>query len=672
MMNFEHLRLSWFTPWPRRRRQDLLKKTFVYNPSGVYRESFTCLLDESDKIQPNYTSPTRSLSVVIPAMNEKERLPVMLNECLSYLMERYEKDSSFTFEVIVVDDGSSDGTCDVAFEYSKKYGDDVVKVLKLDKNRGKGGAVRCGVMCSRGAMILFADADGATKFSDFEKLEEQLLHISSADELKNVNSFDWTQPIISVGSRAYMEAESIATRSIARTILMVGFHLLVYVFTVRTIHDTQCGFKLFSRAAAAKLFPAIHIERWAFDVELLYLAEHFGYRISEVAVRWHEVDGSKIVPIWSWIQMGRDLLLIWFSGTIGIECALKCKEMSSKKSTKASKQRTQKQSTTPQENDAENVLVMHTERVLNVYDTDSDFALGHVEGWDVERYIRPIKIVIVNESEDGMTLEFDLIHVEAPIANAIRRVLIAEVPTMAFEKIYLYQNTSVIQDEVLCHRLGLLPIRADPRLFEMPLTKVIGINESGVDCDEEPPGDPTRNLIFELKVSCQRKSNAPKTATDPREIFENACVYSNAFEWIPIGDQAKSLPYHPAMVHDDILIAKLRPRQEIEARCHCVKGIGRDHAKFSPVATASYRLLPIIKLKKKFSGNEAELIKASFSDGVIDIDSDGCAYVKDARRDTCSRNIQRHEELAEHIELARRKDHFICEWCCLSLLCTSQ
>ncbi|KHN87086.1 DNA-directed RNA polymerases I and III subunit RPAC1 [Toxocara canis] len=306
----------------------------------------------------------------------------------------------------------------------------------------------------------------------------------------------------------------------------------------------------------------------------------------------------------------------------------------------------------------ESSLIMETERVLNTYDANSDFGMIE-EKWDVEKYISRINVVVINESDDEMTLEFDLIHVEAPIANAIRRVLLAEVPTMAFEKIYLYQNTSIIQDEVLCHRLGLLPIRADPRLFEMPLTKVIGINETGVDVDEEPAGDPKRNLIFELKVACTRKTNASKTATDPQEIYENALVYSKSFDWIPIDDQATSLPYHPSMVHDDILVAKLRPGQEIEARCHCVKGIGRDHAKFSPVATASYRLLPDIVIKKKFSGDDAERIKNSFSDGVIGIDADGFAYVKDARRDTCSRNIQRHEDLSEHIELSRRKDHFI-------------
>lgn len=157
----------------------------------------------------------------------------------------------------------------------------------------------------------------------------------------------------------------------------------------------------------------------------------------------------------------------------------------------------------------------------------------------------------------------------------------------------------------MCHRFGLLPIKADPRLFEMPLTRVVGINESGVDCDEEPPGDPKRfgtlsricqywlslvcppiglwsekiwfhsyfpgnhfrNLIFEINVKCTKKPAALKAATDPREIYDNAFIYTKSFKWIPIGNQSTSLPYQPAMVHDDILVAQLRPGQEIEARC---------------------------------------------------------------------------------------------------------
>ncbi|KAL6742533.1 hypothetical protein Aduo_015676 [Ancylostoma duodenale] len=310
-----------------------------------------------------------------------------------------------------------------------------------------------------------------------------------------------------------------------------------------------------------------------------------------------------------------------------------------------------------------NEIRMEEERVLNTYDDNSDYALTEAGPFDVAMYCKGIEVEIVNDTDEGMSLDFDLINVEAPIANALRRVLLAEVPTMAFEKIYLYQNTSVIQDEVLCHRLGLLPIKVDPRKFLMPTEKVIGINEHGVDCDEEPQPDPTRNLVFNINVTCTRNRNAPSTATEPHQLYHQSSVYSRSFKWIPCGDQAEQFASDPPrIVFDDILVAKLRPGQQIEANCHAVKGIGRDHAKFSPVATASYRLLPTIRLLSEVRGEAAVRLKESFSEGVIELkerDGEKVAVVADARRDTCSRNVFRHDDLASVVELGRKKNHFI-------------
>uniref|UniRef100_A0A1I7ZRS7 DNA-directed RNA polymerases I and III subunit RPAC1 n=1 Tax=Steinernema glaseri TaxID=37863 RepID=A0A1I7ZRS7_9BILA len=347
------------------------------------------------------------------------------------------------------------------------------------------------------------------------------------------------------------------------------------------------------------------------------------------------------------------------------------------------------------ENDQDNSssLFMEQERVLNTYDNGTDFP-SSFKVFKLSEFAKNLKIDIVSESEDGMVLEFDLIHVEAPIANALRRVLIAEVPTMALEKIYLYQNTSVIQDEVLCHRLGLLPVKADPRFFEWPDKRVVEVNAEGVDVDEEPAGEQEKNLIFSIDVTCKVNKSADPAATNPKDRFDNSHVYTNAFKWVPIGEQKETFSMDkPRMVNDDILVAKLRPGQQIEARCHCVKGVGRDHAKFSPVATATYRLLPTIKLKEKITGEAAERLQASFSQGVVDIveqkgeklkekitgeaaerlqasfsqgvvdiveqKGEKVAKVVDARRDTCSRNVLRHEDLAQKVELSRKKDHFI-------------
>lgn len=243
---------------------------------------------------------SRELSVVVPAYNEELRMPVMMEECMEYLESRQKQHPSFTYEVIVVDDGSKDKTTEVALTYSRKYGSDKVRVLTLAHNRGKGGAVRMGTLSSRGKTILMADADGATKFADLEKVEAGLHDINPKPN----------NMAISCGSRAHLEDDSVAERSMFRTFLMYGFHFLVWFFCVRGIRDTQCGFKLFTREAALQTFSSLHVERWAFDVELLYIAQRFKIPIAEVAVNWTEIEGSKLVPVWSWLQMGRDLVFI--------------------------------------------------------------------------------------------------------------------------------------------------------------------------------------------------------------------------------------------------------------------------------------------------------------------------------------------------------------------------
>lgn len=213
--------------------------------------------ENADGIKSKFPSieeePTIDLSVVIPAYEEEKRLPVMMDECMEYLEKRSKEDPKFLYEVIVVSDGSKDKTVETAMKYSKKFSTNKVRVLELIENRGKGGAVRLGMLSSRGRYLLFADADGATKFADFSKLEKSLLTMSSAN---------WKKEAIAIGSRAHLEEESTATRSLFRTILMHGFHLLVWLFAVRTIRDTQCGFKLMTRASARRIFRIMHVERW--------------------------------------------------------------------------------------------------------------------------------------------------------------------------------------------------------------------------------------------------------------------------------------------------------------------------------------------------------------------------------------------------------------------------
>nr|SVE79064.1 EOG090X0BIY [Daphnia lumholtzi] len=263
---------------------------FYLDPKTAEKHRFPSIEDES----------TIWLSVIVPAYNEEKRLPVMLEECLDYLERKLKSNPSCTFEVLIVDDGSNDRTTEVGLSYSKKYGCDKVRVLTLSPNRGKGGAVRLGMLSARGKQLLFADADGATTFEDISKLQHNL------EELVKDQPMDKTLGLV-CGSRAHLEKEAIASRSFFRTVLMKGFHLLVWLFAARSVRDTQCGFKLLTRPTARLCFPNLHIERWAFDVELIYIAEYMKIPTGEVSVRWMEIEGKLITPDISSLSLQREL-----------------------------------------------------------------------------------------------------------------------------------------------------------------------------------------------------------------------------------------------------------------------------------------------------------------------------------------------------------------------------
>ncbi|XP_064600500.1 DNA-directed RNA polymerases I and III subunit RPAC1-like [Liolophura sinensis] len=292
---------------------------------------------------------------------------------------------------------------------------------------------------------------------------------------------------------------------------------------------------------------------------------------------------------------------------------------------------------------------LNEHNVENVHSTDFPGTYeGYDDDWDFEKFKQGFQINIIHLDEELM--EFDMVGVDAAIANAFRRILLAEVPTMAIEKVFINNNTSIIQDEVLAHRLGLIPINADPRLFEFR-------NEGDLEGSSED------TIEFQLKIKCSKSPKAPKEATDPDEMYINHKVLTKDLKWIPVGNQAdmfKEGDLRP--VHDDILIAKMRPGQEIDLSVHCVKGIGKDHAKFSPVATASYRLLPDIVLTRPVEGEAARRLQGCFSPGVIELDEvkgKVVARVAHPRRDTCSREVFRHPDLKECVKLGRIRNHFI-------------
>jgi dolichyl-phosphate beta-glucosyltransferase len=210
-------------------------------------------------------------STVIPAYNEAGRLPSYLKEILAYFEGRDE-----SYEVIVVDDGSRDGTADRVREVAA--GRAGVTVHALDRNRGKGHAVRAGMARAAGRLRLMADADGATPIAEVVRLEAAVA--AGAD--------------VAVGSRVLHDSSVTRQVRLHRKLSGHVFNFMVRRLGIASVVDTQCGFKLFRAAAADALFPRVTTEGFGFDVELLMLAERRGFRIVEVPINWADQPGSKV------------------------------------------------------------------------------------------------------------------------------------------------------------------------------------------------------------------------------------------------------------------------------------------------------------------------------------------------------------------------------------------
>lgn len=246
------------------------------------------------------------ISVVVPCYNEEARLHLLMSAAAPFLKQKFGR----SWEILIVDDGSKDNTRGVAFEWAENL--EIrpnFRFCKLNANRGKGGAVTHGIKCSRGKMILFADADNASDFRCLENLYTSILGIIDQKH----------DAAIAIGSRAHLtNSQQVIKRSAVRNFLMRCFHLLVYWFGIRDIRDTQCGFKLFTRSAAKHIFPYMHTEGWIFDVETLVLANRKKIPVVEIPISWHEVTGSKIDLARDSIKMAIDLVVIRFAYLFGI------------------------------------------------------------------------------------------------------------------------------------------------------------------------------------------------------------------------------------------------------------------------------------------------------------------------------------------------------------------
>lgn len=256
-----------------------------------------------DSLGPGMASENIDITVVIPCYNETKRLGKMLDEACAYL----ESHHANSYEIVLVDDGSLDGTDLYALEKALELqlAPHVMRVVKLAKNRGKGGAVTHGLLHARGRFALFADADGATRFSDVALLVGFLR--------KNEG------PAVAIGLRAHMvNTDAVVKRLFVRNFLMYGLHTLVYIFGIRKVQDTQCGFKMFNRKALSMIFPHMHTERWIFDVEVLLLAELQNVPIKELPVNWEEIDGSKVDLAKDSIGMAIDLVVTRLAYLLGV------------------------------------------------------------------------------------------------------------------------------------------------------------------------------------------------------------------------------------------------------------------------------------------------------------------------------------------------------------------
>ncbi len=244
------------------------------------------------------TSEAPFLSIVIPAYNEERRLPATLAAILAYLDKQ-----SFSSEVLVVDDGSSDTTAAVAEQYP-------VEVLRRG-HYGKGFAVRAGALAARGDYVLICDADLAVPIEEWPRLQERLL-----------NGYD-----VAIGSREGVGASRMG-EPWYRHIMGRVFNMIVRTVAIGGIQDTQCGFKALSRTATRHLFQRLRIYGeqarpvkgaavTAYDVELLFLARRCGYAIAEVPVAWHYGTETKVDPLRDSLRNLRDVLTVRFNAWRG-------------------------------------------------------------------------------------------------------------------------------------------------------------------------------------------------------------------------------------------------------------------------------------------------------------------------------------------------------------------
>lgn len=228
------------------------------------------------------------LSVVIPAYNEEKRIEATLKRIVEFLRSK-----AYTWEILVVDDGSKDKTIEVA---KNSVPDAAIKIVKNPVNMGKGATIKNGLLAANGAFRLFSDADLSTPIEELDKM----LPFAQAGYG------------VVIGSRALRDSKLEVRQPFYREMMGRTFNLIVRLLVIGNIKDTQCGFKLFTAAAAEKIFRLQQLSGFSFDVEILYLAKKLGFKIKEAPVRWINSTASKVSPIKDSAKMFLDIVKIRF------------------------------------------------------------------------------------------------------------------------------------------------------------------------------------------------------------------------------------------------------------------------------------------------------------------------------------------------------------------------
>ncbi len=228
------------------------------------------------------------ISVVIPAYNEEKKLEPSLQRITEYLEKNF-KD----YEVLLIDDGSKDTTVEIANKFKEKK----VKIIQNPKNMGKGFSVKLGMINAKYDPILFSDADLATPIEETEKFLATIQ-----------KGYD-----VVVASRNIEGAKITVEQPKYRQVLGKAFPLIVKNMILPDFKDTQCGFKMFKKNAARKIFPRQTIQRWAFDVEVMFIAKKLGYKIKELPVTWTDKGDSKLSPVKDSLKMFNEILKIKYN-----------------------------------------------------------------------------------------------------------------------------------------------------------------------------------------------------------------------------------------------------------------------------------------------------------------------------------------------------------------------